>query len=185
MAIAPWKVIDSRYLIRDPWMILRADHCETGSGVVVNPYYVQEPPDWVQIVAFDHHDRILLVQQYRHGAGIISTELPCGMIEDGEPPVDAARRELLEETGCSAETLVPLPALSPNPAHLSNKVHAFIALNAQQIRAQDLEATEEIEFRFVTIPDVLAQIDTGRFLQALHVAYLFLALRKRAMFVST
>lgn len=183
MAITPWKVVDSRYLIRDPWMVLRADHCETGNGVAVSPYYVQEPPGWVQIAAFDHQDRILLVQQYRHGAVIISTELPCGKIADGEATLDAARRELLEETGCSVETLVPLPALSPNPAHPSNRVHAFIAPNTQQIRAQNLDATEEIEFSFSTIPDVMALIDAGGFLQALHVAYLFLALRRRGMFV--
>lgn len=183
MAITPWKTIDSRYLIRDPWIVLRADRCETASGLSVDPYYVQEPPDWVQIVAFDREDRILLIRQYRHGAGAISTELPCGKIEPGEAPADAARRELLEETGCAAEVLWPLPALSPNPAHYSNRVHAFIALDTQPIKEQNLDATEEIEFEFVSIPDVLALIDSGAFFQALHIAYLLLALRRRQLFV--
>jgi len=181
MAIIPWKTLDSRYLIRDPWMVLRADRCETGHGVTVDPYYVQEPQDWVQIVAFDRDDRILLVQQYRHGAGLISRELVSGKIEVGEAPADAARRELLEETGCVAQTLLPLPALSPNLASLSNTLHAFIGLNTECVRAQSLDATEEIEFGFVTIPEVFALIESGGFLQALHVAYLFLALQKRRL----
>ena len=181
MTITPWKIVDSRYLIRDPWMSLRVDRCETASGVVVDPYYVQEPPDWVQVVAFDRQDRILLIRQYRHGAGVISTEFPCGKMEPGEAPVEAAQRELLEETGCRAEALSPLPAYSPNPAHYSNRVHGFIALDTQPVQEQHLDATEEIEFGFVTIPDVFALIEEGAFLQALHIAYLFLALRKRGL----
>ena len=183
MSITPWKIIDSRYLIRDRRMVLRADRCETGTGVVVDPYYVQEPPDWVQIVAFDRQDRILINRQYRHGAGLISTELPCGKIEAGEPPADAARRELLEETGCAGQTLCPLPELSPNPTHYTNRVHTFIALNTQRIQEPMPTATEEIEFGFVAIPEVLALIDAGTFLQALHIGSLFLALRKRGLLV--
>ena len=185
MAIIPWRVVDSRYLIRDPWLVLRADRCETANGVTVDPYYVQESPDWVQIVAFDDQDRILLIQQYRHGAAVISTELPCGRIEPGEAPVEAARRELLEETGCAARTLLPLPALSPNPACFANRIHAFVALNTQPIQEQNLDTTEEIEFGFLTIPDVLALVDSGAFLQALHVTSLLLALRMRGWLVAS
>src|SRR5215472_7608549 len=121
MAITPWKVIESRYLIRDPWMVLRADRCKTSGGITIDPYYVQEPEDWVQVIAFDRDNRILLIRQYRHGAGVISSELPCGKIDPGETPADAARRELLEETGCAAQALLPLPSLSPNSAHYANR----------------------------------------------------------------
>ena len=181
MAIIPWKLIDSRYLIRDPWMTLRVDRCETPSGVVVDPYYVLEPPDWVQIIAFDEQNRILLNHQYRHGAKVISTEFPCGKVSPGETPVEAAKRELLEETGCTAQTWRPLLALSPNPTHYANRVHAFIALQVQPTGERNLDPTEEIDFEFFTIAEVLALIDAGAFLQAMHIAYLFLALRERGM----
>jgi 8-oxo-dGTP pyrophosphatase MutT (NUDIX family) len=179
MSPTPWKTISSRYLVRDKWMTLRADRCETGAGVVVDPYYVQEPEDWVQVVAFDSQDRVLLIRQYRHGAGLVSTELPCGAVERGETPARAAARELLEETGCIAETLQPLPVLSPNPARYSNRIHGFIATGTQRAQQQQLDETEEIEFEFLTIPAVLALIDAGSFPQALHVAGFFLALRRR------
>lgn len=181
MAITPWKIIESRYLIRDPWMVLRADHCETASGVTVDPYYVQEPHDWVQIVAFDSRDRILITRQYRHGAALICAEFPCGTVERGEEPAQAARRELLEETGCTAQDLWPLSSLSPNPARYSNKIHAFIAINTQPVQAQHLDKTEEIEFGFLSLPEVLSLIDQGAFPQALHLANLFLALRRRGL----
>lgn len=182
MPLTPWKVINSRYVVRDRWMTLRADHCEMASGVTLNPYYVQELPDWVHIVAFDDQDRLLVVRQYRHGAGLISTELPCGSVEPGETPAHAATRELMEETGCTSQTLTPLPVLSPNPACYSNKVHAFVATGTRRTQEQHLDETEEIEFEFLTLDRVLALIEDGLFPQALHIASLFLALRKTKKF---
>jgi ADP-ribose pyrophosphatase len=181
IAITRWKTLASHHVIRDRWMTLRADRCETGTGVLVEPYYVQEPEDWVQIVAFDVQDRILITRQYRQGAGLICTELPSGTVERGETAAQAAMRELLEETGCTAETLEPLPVLSPNPARYSNRIHAFIGAGAQQVQEQRLDETEEIEFEFLTVNDVLALIDAGLFSQALHVASILLALRSRGM----
>ena len=89
MPLKPWKVLESSYLVSDRWMRLRADRCETPEGVIVEPYYVQEPMDWVHVVAFDDAGRILINRQYRHGLGTISIELPCGAVEPGEPPMDA------------------------------------------------------------------------------------------------
>lgn len=177
MPVTAWKLVSSRYVVRDRWMTLRADRCEMADGTRLDPYYVQEPPDWVHIVAFDLQDKILLIRQYRHGAGVISNELPCGTVEPGETAAQAAARELLEETGCTSQTLVPLPVLSPNPACYANRIHAFAATGTRCTREQILDDTEEIEFEFVSIPAVLALIDTGAFPQALHTASLFLALR--------
>jgi len=53
---------------------------------VIDPYYVQEPEDWAQVGRIRRADRILVIRQYRHGAKSIFTELPCGGIEQGEPP---------------------------------------------------------------------------------------------------
>jgi 8-oxo-dGTP pyrophosphatase MutT (NUDIX family) len=181
MTITPWKVVHSSYLVRDSWLTLRADRCEMANGVVIDPYYVQEPRDWVQVVAFDSQDRILITRQYRHGARTLSTELPCGTVEDGEAAIDAARRELLEETGCIPDQLLPLAVLSPNSACLTNSIHAFVATGARIAQDQKLDTTEEIEFEFLTIPELLDLIDAGAFTQALHVSSLFLALRQRQL----
>jgi len=181
MAFERWKVTNSRYVVRDRWMTLRADRCETASGVVLDPYYVQEPADWVHIVAFDCEDRILLTRQYRHGAGRVCSELPCGVIEQGETPAQAATRELLEETGCAAQKLQPLPALSPNPACYSNRIYAFAASDTRRVQSQRLDQTEEIEFEFLTLNEVFSLIDGDSFPQALHVATLFMSLRHRGL----
>lgn len=88
-----------QYVLRDRWISVHADDCVTAEGVEISPYYVLEYPDWVNVVALDEYDHVLLIRQYRHGLGRISLELPCGGAEPGESTLDAARRELLEETG--------------------------------------------------------------------------------------
>lgn len=94
----------SRYVHKDRWIAVRADDCVTEDGVSVAPYYVLEYPDWVEIVALDADDNLLLVRQYRHGIADFSIELPAGgMDPSGADPCTAAARELLEETGCAGD----------------------------------------------------------------------------------
>ena len=124
MPLTKWKTLSSRYLIRDQWLTLRADRCVTANDIVLDPYYVQESPDWVQVAAVDHAGRVLITRQYRHALGQISVELPCGAVDPGEAPVAAIRRELLEETGCEVDELQALPVLSSNAARDTNRVHS-------------------------------------------------------------
>ena len=87
------------------------------------------------------------------------------------------RRELLEETGCTVESLRLLATLHPNPTRDSNRMYAFVATGTRQVQGQQLDATEAIEFEFLTLSQVLSLIDSGGFPQALHIANLYLALR--------
>ena len=179
MAITPWKTLDSQTILRDRWLTLRRDRCETATGAIADPYYVEELPDWVQIVAFDGEERLLITHQYRHAAGLICAEIPCGSVESEETPMEAARRELLEETGCIAQSLTPLTVLWANPARSTNRIHAFIARGTRRTQPPAPEATEEIDSEFVGIEEVLAMIDRGAFAQALHVGSVLLALHHR------
>jgi len=174
-----WKVIDSKYLFKEKWLTLRNDRCLTASGVIIDPYYIRESADWVQVVAFDEGDRILTVRQYRHGEGRISLEVPGGIVESGETPLEAAKRELLEETGCQAEQYEYLIPLNPNPAEQANTLHSFMAFGTRQVQPPDPDLTENIEFSFMTVQELLSQIDQGNVFHTLHVSSIFYALRRR------
>lgn len=174
--IKPWKILNSQYLIRDHWMTLRTDRCELPNGHIIDSYYVRETQDFVQVVPIHTDGRILIVRQYRHGANIISTEIPGGVMDAEDPsPLHAAKRELLEETGCSADTFIELPPFYANPARQNNRVHTFLALNAKIVQPHTQEDTEHIEFEFVTRKEILTLIQTGTCAHALHIASLFLA----------
>ena len=176
-----WKTIKSEYLLRDRWLTVRADACVTAEGVSVSPYYVLEYSDWVHIVALDSANQVLVTRQYRHAAGKVCAELPCGVIESEETPLAAARRELQEETGCTAREFEQLASLCPNPATHSNTVHCFLALGAAVTTPPNPDQTEDITCEFLSVRQVMDMIDTGKFCQALHIASLMLALRKHGM----
>ncbi len=156
-------------------MTMRADTCETSQGTIVAPYYVQESEDWVQVLAFNSAKQVLVTWQYRHGDGKIYSEIPCGCIDADETPLQAAKRELVEETGCVAEQYIALPPFSPNSARQNNRVHSFIALETHLKQATSFDEAEEIESKFVSMEQLLSWIASGEFSQGLHIGTLFLA----------
>jgi 8-oxo-dGTP pyrophosphatase MutT (NUDIX family) len=176
----PWKVERQEYLVKDQWITLRADRCVTESGAELDPYYVLEYRDWVYVVPFDDQQRVLLTRLYRHGNRQINLEIPAGCMEPHEEdPARTARRELLEETGHEAERLVYLGGLTPNSATHTNQIHCFAAYGVKQVAEPCQDETEDIEFEFCPIDDLVRMIDDGTFRQALHIAAIYLALRDK------
>ena len=94
-----WKVLRSEYLIKRPWLTARRDELELPDGRIVPEYYVLEYPDWVNVIAITKDGHFVMERQYRHALGCTCYELPCGVMEEGETPLEAAKRELAEETG--------------------------------------------------------------------------------------
>lgn len=176
MSIQPWKILDSKYLLQEPWMTVRSDQCETDQGVAVDAYYVHESCDWVHVLAFDDQMRILLTKQYRHGISKICWELPAGCVDNGESPLAAMQRELLEETGCVAGKYQALPKQFSNPARCNNYIHPFVALHVKQVSEPQQEAAEHIEFTFMPIPELLHAIEKGEFRAALHIGTIYMGL---------
>ena len=100
-----WKVVKSEKLFSAPWLNPRKDVCELPDGRKHSDYYILEYPDWATAFALTEDNKVLMVRQYRHGLGVISTELPGGVIDNNEQPADAVARELMEETGYEFETI--------------------------------------------------------------------------------
>ena len=161
MSDGKWRVTASRHIHKDRWISLRADDCVTDEGAVVAPYYVLEYPDWVEIVALDADNNVLLVRQYRHGLGDISTELPAGGMDPGETdPVAAAGRELLEETGC-AGTLSLVGESRPNAGTHTNRTHIVLARDVVRVAAPKDDPGERIETLWVSAAEAIRMALAG------------------------
>ena len=172
MSDGKWRVTASRYIHKDRWIRLRADDCVTDEGAVVAPYYVLEYRDWVEVVALDADNNVLLVRQYRHGLGDISTELPAGNMDPGETdPIAAARRELLEEAGC-AGTLSLIGETRPNAGTHDNRVHIILARDVVRVADPADDPSERIEPFWVTAPEALRMALAGELTVGMQAASL-------------
>ena len=168
-----WKVLDREYIIKRPWLTARRDKVELPDGRIIEEYYVLEYPDWVNVIAITKDGQFIIERQYRHGLGVNSIELPCGVMEKGETPLEAAQRELLEETGYGNGKWSKLMTIAPNPGSMSNLTHCFLAVGVEKISEQSLDATEELTVHLMSEDEIKSLLENDQIYQALMVAPLY------------
>jgi ADP-ribose pyrophosphatase len=174
-----WKVLESEYLFRHaPWLTLRKEKCELPNGKIMQAYYTLEYPTWVSAFALTRENKVVMVRQYRHGLGVMSTELPGGVVDDGEQPEAAIQRELLEETGYRFTHYEYIGKLCANPATTNNYMHIFIASGGEQMGEQMLDETEDLQVVLYDVAEVKQLVRENKIVQALHTAAIFMALEK-------
>lgn len=172
---ARWQVLESKYSYRDRWLAVRSDTVRVPNGTVLSPYHTIEFPEWVCAIALTPRREILLIEEYRHGIGRNSFELPCGTPdEDGEDVLTAMKRELREETGYVSDDWHALGSSTANTARQNNRVHAFLALDARRVAEQELDPGEVIRTHAVPWEQFLADIGEERLeIPGLHLAALW------------
>ena len=140
-----------------------------GQRTVSGEYIVLDAPDWVIVIPeIDGNPKeFYMVKQWRHGSKSLSVEFPGGVIDKGEEPEQAARRELLEETGCQAGRLTKLGQVNPNPALFSNQVHIFLAQDLQCTQSQSLDNDEFVNVIKVPVEQIKKDMGTQQFPHAL------------------
>jgi 8-oxo-dGTP pyrophosphatase MutT (NUDIX family) len=170
----PWTAVAAEPLqdcvvFRVSRTLARSPH--TGS---VHPFFRIDADAWVNVVALTDDDRVVLVRQWRHGAGEVTLEIPGGAVDPGESPQAAAERELLEETGFRARALESLGVLNPNPALFGNRVHTFVARGCERVSEVRNHGLEETAVELVPRGELRERVRAGQIDHALVVAALHL-----------
>ena len=157
-----WKVLGSREIYSSPpWVTLSLQHIRLPNGKEVQGYHHIKLPEYTVIFAETAEGKVLAERQYKHGAGRVSITLPAGIIEPGEPPLAAAQRELLEETGYAAEHWESLGSYHLNGNYGCGKGHIFRARNARLVAAANSGDLEEMEILQLSKEDLLQAVRDG------------------------
>ena len=174
--VEKWEKLESRRLARYPFMQVRQDRVRSPRTGEVHDFYVLEMRPWINVVPLTPEGKVVMIHQYRHGLGEIGLEIPGGIAEGEDASLsEAARRELLEETGYDAGELIFLGKIAPNPAIQDNWCHTFLALGARRVRGQNLDPGEDIRVEEIDLTEIPALIEAGRINHGLIViAFCFL-----------
>lgn len=141
-----WEVIESNMIIsRPPWLSVRHDKVRLPDGRINPEFYVLEYPDWVNVIAITDQGKYVMERQYRHGLGRTCVEICAGVMEPGETPEQAARRELEEETGFVGGNWHKLMSVSGNASTTSNLTHCFVAIGVMPAGHRHLDSTEDLD----------------------------------------
>lgn len=178
--IEKWKVLDRWEIFKNRFINLRVDRCELPDGRLMPDYYVLDFVPWVHVIPVTKNGQIVMIRQYRHGAGEVFWEIPGGTTHPStgdEDPLMAAKRELLEETGYESDTWKLIGEHFPNPALQSNQMLLYLAQNCEKVAEPLLDPFEDIEVELMPIKDVFDRAESGGIKHSIVLAGLMMARR--------
>lgn len=168
-----WKLLSKEQIKKDTWVDLSACRYSLPNGLEIEPFYTCHSRSFAVIVARNEAGEYLCVRQYRPGVARVTTEFPAGAIESGETPFDAAKRELLEETGFASDHWTFLCRVSPNATTADNFAWCFAADQCRRVSGRHLDAAECMDTAAIPAGEIAEMVRTNQFVQAVHVtAYL-------------
>lgn len=168
-----WDILRSEHIYKSRWLTVRKDAIRTDKGIDIDDFYVLEYPTWVNVIAITKEGKFLIEQQYRHGIQQQVFELCAGICESEEMPLDAAKRELLEETGFGEGTWSLIGRYSPNPNSMNNWCYTFLAKGVSKIQETHQEPTENILVHQVSKEDLLTMMKSGKIVEGIMLAPLW------------
>ena len=165
-----WERVASEQVADCRVFRVRRDRSLDPRGGGEHDFYCIEAADWINIIPLTSQDEVVMIEQYRHGSGEVTLEIPGGMVDEGERAEGAAPRELLEETGYRASEVLLLGRTRPNPAIQNNWLYSFLARNVRFEQEPVFDGTEMTRVRLVPLADVPSLIAQGAITHALVVA---------------
>ena len=175
-----WEEVSCEHIVNDEWIDIRRCAFRFPDGSVFEPFYSYSRRNYVVIVATDTNGDYICVRQFRQGIRMVTTEFPAGGIErndgrqygdekEAEDALDAAKRELAEETGYESDDWRFLLKVPSNATIADNYAYIFEAKNCRKARSQDLDETEFLHVGTVSPGELSELVKKGCFQQSMHI----------------
>jgi ADP-ribose pyrophosphatase len=156
-----WMLVDKKTVWKSKWMAIEDRTYDLPNGKRLDGYYHLNRPDYVLVLAFDKKNRLMLEKQYRRGVDDFVYEVPAGAIDAGETPIEAAKRELKEETGYEAEGDWA-QEIYTQAGFSSMKAYVVVLKITNTDGKHSQEHDENIEFEMMTLEQVQEMIADGK-----------------------
>ncbi len=157
-----WQIEPDHEVLKTPIGTIRKGPLQSRTSLKRKNFYLFDFPDWVNIIARTPEKEILLIRQFRYGTKRMELEIPGGMIDPGEDPVEAGCRELLEETGFGGKNAKLIGRVCPNPAIQGNYCYTVLVEDAVRTAEPHPDDMEEITWFRVLEQDIDRYIRDGR-----------------------
>ncbi len=158
-----WQVVEEREVFAyEPWMRIFMQDLRLPSGKIVHNFGRIQLSDFIVVFAQTKGGKIIVERQYKQGVGFVSLMFPAGIIEPGEEALEAAQRELLEETGYQSGHWQSMGSYVSNGNYGCGTAHFFLATGAEKVTEADSGDLEDMEILFLTEDEVLEALADGR-----------------------
>lgn len=179
MELKKWDILKQETAFENRWWKIVRETVRLPDGSVTDDYFVNHHPGGVIVFALTTDGKVVVNRQYKHGARQAVEEFTIGRLDDGDgTPLEAAKRELLEETGYGEGEWEPLCAFFSNPTSSTSRLHAFLARGVKKIAEPKADPREIVETEEVAPGELVRRIMAGRFATNAAVATAFCAFER-------
>ena len=157
-----WPVLETKTDIENRIFSIKTKTCRSPRTGRALDFYIMEVGPWVNIIPLTPDRRVVMVRQFRHGTREVTLEIPGGLVDAGQTPVDAAVRELREETGFTCDQATLLGKVRPNPAFMNNWCYSYLATDVALTQNRQMDPGEDLETVLVDLDQIPEMIRDGR-----------------------
>jgi 8-oxo-dGTP pyrophosphatase MutT (NUDIX family) len=173
LAPTAWRVLKDEHLQHCKVFDVHRATMESPLTGKPHPFFRIESPEWVNIVALTAGEELVMVRQFRHGSRSVTLEIPGGLVDPGETPMEAGGRELQEESGYRAGRIESLGSINPNPALFANRVHMLAAVDCELVGEIQNTSTEHTSVELLPLAELPDVLRSGGIDHALVMAALY------------